>query len=101
MLTRIDRSIAVLREEHSDRGVRPAEAGDAGNSLIEADHRYATLDVLLRQRTAVEAALTRLSDGTYGTCTTCGKPVPEGRLEARPEAARCIPCQTRHDRRNR
>ncbi|MCP9970793.1 TraR/DksA family transcriptional regulator [Actinomadura madurae] len=45
------------------------------------------------------AALDRIGAGTYGRCVGCGHPVPEGRLEARPDAARCIPCQTKHDRR--
>jgi len=46
----------------------------------------------------VEAALRRVSKGTYGLCVDCAKPVPEGRLEARPDASRCVACQARHDR---
>jgi len=34
-----------------------------------------------------------MKEGTYGQCVDCGKPVPEGRLEARPEASRCVACQ--------
>lgn len=32
----------------------------------------------------------RVADGTYGACEVCGEPIPEGRLEARPWAVRCI-----------
>ncbi|MFC6934425.1 TraR/DksA family transcriptional regulator [Actinomadura yumaensis] len=46
----------------------------------------------------MDAALARLDEGTYGQCVGCGKDVPEGRLEARPDAARCVTCQTKHDR---
>ena len=35
----------------------------------------------------------RIEDGTYGTCTNCGKPIAEERLEARPWAGLCIDCQ--------
>ena len=42
---------------------------------------------------AVDAALARLDAGTYGTCTTCGKPIGAERLEALPWAALCIDCQ--------
>ena len=42
---------------------------------------------------AVDAALTRLDAGTYGTCTTCGKPIGAERLAALPWAALCIECQ--------
>ncbi|TDC61823.1 molecular chaperone DnaK [Actinomadura sp. GC306] len=43
----------------------------------------------------IDAALTRLTDGTYGVCEDCRKPVPEGRLEIIPYARRCVQCQQR------
>lgn len=39
---------------------------------------------------AVESALQRIMDGTYGTCRVCGQPIAEGRLEARPWTPFCI-----------
>jgi len=47
----------------------------------------------------IDAALTRIQDGTYGTCTNCSKPIPEERLEARPWATLCIGCQRERERR--
>lgn len=41
---------------------------------------------------AIDAALQRMEDGTYGTCTSCGKPIGEERLEALPWAELCIDC---------
>ncbi len=41
----------------------------------------------------VDAALQRITDGTYGECTGCGKQIAEARLEARPYATLCIDCQ--------
>ena len=38
----------------------------------------------------VRHALKRLDEGSYGTCATCGEPIPEGRLEARPWATTCV-----------
>jgi DnaK suppressor protein len=43
----------------------------------------------------VVAALQRLDEGTYGTCVDCGKPIPQVRLEVRPEAARCVEDQAK------
>lgn len=43
----------------------------------------------------IDAALARVDDGTYGTCESCGKPIAEGRLEARPTARLCIACASR------
>ncbi len=42
---------------------------------------------------AIDAALARLSAGTYGRCTDCDAQIPEARLNAAPEAARCMGCQ--------
>ncbi|HET8560500.1 MAG TPA: TraR/DksA C4-type zinc finger protein [Marmoricola sp.] len=42
--------------------------------------------------TAVDKALVRLEEGSYGVCERCGGPIPEGRLEARPTASTCVAC---------
>ena len=43
----------------------------------------------------IAAALERLDLGTYGQCTDCGGAISSLRLQALPEAARCIVCQER------
>ena len=60
-------------------------------------------DIALRERStrqleAVDAALLRLDDETFGVCRNCGRPIAEERLEARPWAALCIECQRLGDR---
>ncbi|MEI5673072.1 MULTISPECIES: TraR/DksA family transcriptional regulator [unclassified Nocardioides] len=54
------------------------------------------LDTLIRQALArleeVDTALARVADGSYGTCATCRRAIPEERLEARPAAATCVDC---------
>ncbi len=100
----LDRSVAVLQAEHpGDEGTSgyPADPADAGANLSEADRTQAILEAAQRQRSLVLEALDRLADGNYGTCTGCARPVPEGRLEARPEAARCVACQSKADRMRR
>ncbi|TDD39281.1 conjugal transfer protein TraR [Actinomadura sp. KC06] len=98
MLDDLDRSIAILRGESPERDSSPA---DAGAGLTAHDRVEAALDSLERHRRAVAEALERIGAGTYGRCVGCGRPVPEGRLEARPDAARCITCQSAHDRSGR
>lgn len=41
----------------------------------------------------VEEALLRIEAGTYGQCIDCGVDIPQARLHAAPEAARCLACQ--------
>ncbi len=45
-----------------------------------------------REIQQIRATLVRLDKGTYGTCTRCGQPVGERRLQAIPHAAMCIEC---------
>ena len=45
----------------------------------------------------VEAALERISDGSYGQCIDCGDDITAERLEAYPTAKRCITCQTKQE----
>jgi RNA polymerase-binding transcription factor DksA len=41
----------------------------------------------------VRAALARMSDGSYGRCTSCGGQLPLERLEILPQIAQCMACQ--------
>jgi RNA polymerase-binding protein DksA len=43
------------------------------------------------------SALYKMENNTYGTCETCGAPIDEGRLEAKPEAHFCIHCRKRRE----
>lgn len=42
---------------------------------------------------AIDAALKRIEDGSYGICVDCGAEIPAARLHAAPETSRCISCQ--------
>lgn len=48
-----------------------------------------TLDALEAEVTDVERALTRLDDGTYGTCEVCRTTLPESMLAEAPAARWC------------
>lgn len=40
----------------------------------------------------IRAALTRIRDGSYGICTSCGEPISTERLEVLPETPMCRVC---------
>lgn len=42
---------------------------------------------------SIEEALSRIDEGTFGTCTNCGKTIGEKRLSAVPWTSFCIDCQ--------
>jgi DnaK suppressor protein len=47
---------------------------------------------------AIDAALKRIEDGTYGVCVDCGADIGIARLRAAPETARCVSCQQQYER---
>ena len=49
----------------------------------------------------IEAALTRIDDGSYGFCVETGDPISLRRLDARPIATLSVEAQERHERRER
>jgi len=100
MRGQIDRSILVLQGEHpAGRAAAdsPQDPADAGTTLSETDRTEAALAAVQTQRRLVMDALVRIEHGNYGTCGDCGKRIPEGRLDARPEAARCVEDQARFE----
>jgi len=46
---------------------------------------------------AIDEALERLEQGTYGMCDTCGKRIPKARLRAVPHAKLCIDCKRQEE----
>ena len=97
MLAELDRSIGVLQGDPV--AVRDRSAADAGSDLTDTDRAQAMLTVATTQRRPCSTRSSALEEGAYGECVDCGRPVPEGRLEARPEAARCVQCQGKRERR--
>ena len=63
---------------------------DSGQVAAEQGEAQALAGTLREQLDAVEAALAKLDDGTYGQCETCGTQIPDARLEAMPASRYCI-----------
>ena len=66
---------------------------------ILADLDIATVTRDVAELSEVEAALVRIDDGSYGTCSNCGEPIGAPRLNVQPTAERCIACQEKVEKR--
>jgi DnaK suppressor protein len=67
---------------------------DSGAQVNTArDLEFAINEHETAELAAIDAALARIHAGTYGQCTDCDATIPEARLNAAPEAARCMGCQ--------
>ena len=71
-----------LDHNFADSGQVAAEVGEARSLAGSLEDQFA----------AVQQALDRIDDGTYGLCQSCGQPIAEARLEAMPETRWCISC---------
>jgi DnaK suppressor protein len=80
--------------ELADYDQHPA---DQGTETFEAELDQTTLAILQAEAEDVQTAMQRLEEGTYGICIIGGEEIPEARLEAIPEAIRCIEHQRIYD----
>lgn len=105
---RVERAIANLRDDHPGRIDDEVEEISAAQDNHLAETATATLDREIdftleenstRMLAAIRSSLQRIDEGTYGTCTGCGKQIVEERLEAYPWAALCIDCKREAERR--
>lgn len=62
----------------------------------EASHdRFAAMGDELKAKTAaIDGALARIADGTYGFCTNCKQMIDTDRLAILPTATLCLSCET-------
>ena len=65
---------------------------DSGQVTAERGEVEALSGSLSETLQDIEDALAKFDAGTYGECESCGKPIPEARLEAMPAARVCIDC---------
>jgi len=102
---RLDDEKATLVSQLTEMGVDP-ETGqpqefvqegfaDSGQSTAEKARVLSIAEGLLETLHEVDAALVRMDDGTFGACETCGSPIGDERLEARPFARQCMDCKRR------
>ena len=88
-LTRdFDGVVAASRDSNADDEHDPEGATIA----FERSQVAALVRQVQGHLAAVEAALRRVADGTYGRCERCDQPIAGARLEARPAAGTCITC---------
>jgi DnaK suppressor protein len=72
------------------------DSGDMSQSLFTREVDATVEQQVGRRLQAVERALEKIEEGTYGLSDESGEPIPKGRLEAVPEAARTVEEQERY-----
>lgn len=102
LLASIARKDAELATPVDDRGEDTTASQHPADVASDLTARELALFADLAYREAVtriDEALARIEAGTYGACVDCGSGIAPERLDARPDAARCLACEIRNERR--
>jgi RNA polymerase-binding transcription factor DksA len=82
-MDRIRESIPEEVHPLGEHEIAPSEGVDVDISLATGE------ETRLR---GIDAALDRITEGTFGKCCKCGNEISQARLEAVPDAKYCIGC---------
>jgi RNA polymerase-binding transcription factor len=98
ILKEIEGSLGQSLTEDQQRRLESArDVGDQALMDLDRELGISLMEMRNRRRQAIDEALTRLSEGTYGICAECGVEISEKRLEAVPFAKLCVECQSRQE----
>ncbi len=85
------KKFAEPRDDHDKEGAR--DTADLADSNYRMDFDIKRREMVIRQIKEIDGALKRIESGEFGVCETCGEDIPEGRLDARPNAKYCVLCK--------
>ncbi|TET17374.1 MAG: molecular chaperone DnaK [Dehalococcoidia bacterium] len=90
----LDQLQANIRPAEEREGSPFGKREEGATETLELEQRLALEKRVRDQLAAVEHALHKFEEGTYGLCESCGQPIDPERLEALPQARRCMSCKT-------
>ncbi len=93
----IEGDISLLRGQHSET---QGDVLDAAADSVQNEINSRLLEVESYELLAIDNALMRMDDGSYGICVDCGKSIPLRRLQAVPYVVDCIDCRRQAERRS-
>jgi DnaK suppressor protein len=83
----------TMSDETGEDAVYDNHLADTATETYDRELDYTLEENSEHHLAEIEAALKRIEEDTYGVCASCGKQIPEERLEALPWATLCIGCQ--------
>jgi DnaK suppressor protein len=83
----------------ADSSSMPIHMADLGSDNFEQEFTLSLMENEEDTLMAIESALERIEDGTYGQCEECGVKIPKARLNAIPYAPLCVKCAGQLERR--
>ena len=97
ILKEAQETLATLQSENENHPDLADRASSETDRAIELRARDRQRKLIAK----IDAALSRIEDGSYGYCEDTGDPISLKRLEARPIATLSLEAQERHERNER
>ena len=82
-----------IEDETGEESTFDNHLGDTATVTYDREMDYTLEDNSEAVLAAIEKALRKIDEGTYGICERCAKPIAPERLEALPYAELCIDCK--------
>ena len=70
------------------------ESGEGATANIDRERDLALSAQARAAVDEIDHAIAKIGAGTYGTCESCGQPIPKARLKALPQARLCVACKS-------
>ncbi|TEB06542.1 General stress protein 16O [Pelotomaculum schinkii] len=83
----------ALEDSISELSTYDNHPADIGTEVFERSKDFALRESAMISVAAVDDALNRINEGTYGVCDVCGKEIALERLEALPSTTICRDCK--------
>jgi DnaK suppressor protein len=95
LLRNVQQDLNEVRDASKDEGMDTYD--------LASDARDKEINLILGDRDrdkvqAIDEALSRVEDGSYGVCESCESDIAEARLEALPFTRLCVNCQADRER---
>ena len=95
LLRNVQTDLQEGREQTKDEGM---DTYDLASDARDREINFILTDRDREKLQAIDDALARIQDSTYGVCENCEADVAEGRLEALPFTRLCINCQAEREK---
>jgi DnaK suppressor protein len=80
------------QQASGDLSSMPIHMADLGSDAFEQEFTLSLMASEEGTLGAIESALERIEEGTYGDCEECGVSIPKTRLNALPYVSLCVKC---------
>ncbi len=95
--TKLNKQLSELEQRltHIKKDMSQSHSADSAEQAVERENDEVLEEVGLETQSSIQdvrAALSRIDDGVYGSCASCGEAINPERLEVLPEATHCVAC---------